>query len=203
MQYQADFRSSTGETVIKKMDPSSPFVLGPAADTIQCIDGATSLFVGNLNDCCTDADLMNLFSKHGTVLYVRIMKTRKNTTLGYAFATMQTAAEAEQAIKALDNTMLHDRALRISLAARCVLGNSTTAPSAAGSARAMGPSTIAFRYFQLIDANIGYIPVTEAVIRHIFDLPSALFTNEISENDDYSSIKEVIFNGVSRTNVSY
>lgn len=77
---------------------------------------STTLFVGDLSVTCTEHMLMQLFSQCGMTTEVRIIRTRRNASLGYAFVTMCTAEDATTAIKQLNGYMLNGRGLRIGFA---------------------------------------------------------------------------------------
>lgn len=75
------------------------------------------LFVGNLSWTTTDEDLNKHFSKCGTVLNAKIITDRSTQkSRGFGFVEMETNEEAKRAIEELDNVLLNERNLRISLA---------------------------------------------------------------------------------------
>ena len=76
-----------------------------------------ALFVGNLNISCKESDLFEKFSTCGTVSNIRLMKTRKKSSLGYAFVTMATREESLVALCKLNNQELCGCAMRIGLGA--------------------------------------------------------------------------------------
>lgn len=92
---------------------------------------STTLFVGDLSVTCTEPMLMQLFSQCGTTTEVRIIRTRRNASLGYAFVTMSTAEDATTAIKQLNGHMLNGRSLRIGFANE-VDNRKQSAPQTAG-----------------------------------------------------------------------
>ncbi|OGO70671.1 MAG: hypothetical protein A2Z49_03375 [Chloroflexi bacterium RBG_19FT_COMBO_56_12] len=77
----------------------------------------TKLYVGNLSYDTTEDGLRNLFTKAGTVVTVDMIKDRDTgRTKGFAFVTMTTQEEAENAIKMLNEKTLDDRAIRVNVA---------------------------------------------------------------------------------------
>ncbi len=75
------------------------------------------LYVGNLPYSATEAELRALFEKAGTVASVSIM-TDRNTgrSRGFAFVEMSSQAEAEEAIKLLNDADMDGRALKVNVA---------------------------------------------------------------------------------------
>jgi len=76
-----------------------------------------NLFVGNLDSEVTQEELRRLFEAYGQVMQVHIIRDR-DTGLppGFAFVEMKNEADAEKAIKALNCSILRDRALNVSYA---------------------------------------------------------------------------------------
>jgi RNA recognition motif-containing protein len=75
------------------------------------------LYVGNLSYSTTEDELRTLFTQSGTVTDVAIIKDRDSgRSKGFAFVTMSSQAEAEQAIKALNGTSVGDRELKVNAA---------------------------------------------------------------------------------------
>lgn len=70
------------------------------------------LYVGNLADSVTDAQLAEYFAKAGTVVSARVI-TDKNTGQGkgFGFVEMTTEEEAQKAITELNGTTLGDKAI--------------------------------------------------------------------------------------------
>lgn len=73
-----------------------------------------AIFVGNLSYFCTEEILSSLFSRFGVVLSVSIQRSRKNLPLHYGFLDMP-AADAEKAIRALNNIVFMGRQLRYTM----------------------------------------------------------------------------------------
>ncbi len=80
------------------------------------VSDSSTLFVGDLSVSCLENDLYELFSAYGIVTNIRVMKTRKNASLGYAFVTLSSFAEAHSAMNQLNGIMFCGRKLRIGLA---------------------------------------------------------------------------------------
>ncbi len=75
------------------------------------------LYVGNLPYLTTDDELRTLFAQAGTVSSVAVIKDRDTgTSKGFGFVQMTTRAEAENAIKLLDNYQLGEHSLKVNLA---------------------------------------------------------------------------------------
>ena len=75
------------------------------------------LYVGNLPYLTTDDELRTLFTQAGTVTSVAVIKDRDTgTSKGFGFVEMTTQAEAQNAIKLLDNYQLGEHALKVNLA---------------------------------------------------------------------------------------
>ena len=74
----------------------------------------TKLYVGNLSYDTTEDTLRTAFSQSGTVVEVAMIKDRDTGALkGFAFVTMSTDQEAENAIQALNDKMLDGRAIKV------------------------------------------------------------------------------------------
>lgn len=75
------------------------------------------LYVGNLSYNTTEESLRAAFSQAGTVVSVDMIKDRDTGRLkGFAFVTMSNQAEAENAIKLLNEKMVDNRAIRVNIA---------------------------------------------------------------------------------------
>ena len=71
------------------------------------------LYVGNLPFNTTEAELKELFARHGAVESVKVITDRETgRSRGFAFVEMDASAAAE-AIRALDGTDLGGRSLRV------------------------------------------------------------------------------------------
>jgi RNA recognition motif-containing protein len=74
----------------------------------------TKLFVGNLSFNTTENDLQDTFAAHGTVTEANLMMDRATgRPRGFAFVTMSTADEAQNAINALNGATLDGRNLTV------------------------------------------------------------------------------------------
>lgn len=74
----------------------------------------TSIFVAKLDFNTTDEQLKSLFEEHGRVNRVTIAKDRETgKPRGFAFVEMADEAEADQAIKALDNYSINGRNIAV------------------------------------------------------------------------------------------
>lgn len=75
---------------------------------------STKLFVGNLSFDTTENDLQDAFAAHGTVVESNLMVDRvSGRPRGFAFVTMGSPEEAQNAISALNGTALHGRNLTV------------------------------------------------------------------------------------------
>ncbi|MEN6434856.1 MAG: RNA-binding protein [Anaerolineaceae bacterium] len=72
------------------------------------------LYVGNLPFSTTEDELRTLFAQAGTVTDVALIKDRDTgRSKGFAFVTMTSQAEADQAVKTLNGASLGDRELKV------------------------------------------------------------------------------------------
>jgi RNA recognition motif-containing protein len=70
------------------------------------------IYVGNLSFNATEAELRELFSKHGTVASVNVINDRETgQPRGFAFVEMESGADA--AIGALDGKEVGGRTLKV------------------------------------------------------------------------------------------
>ena len=75
------------------------------------------LYVGNLSYDVTTEALQACFAEFGTVTDTHVVKDRETgRARGFAFVTMNTDAEATQAVAQLNNAMFEGRALRVNVA---------------------------------------------------------------------------------------
>lgn len=75
---------------------------------------ATKLYVGNLPYGVTDSDLANLFGQHGTVQSAQVIMDRDTgRSKGFGFVEMNSAAEAQAAIDALNGQEFNGRSLTV------------------------------------------------------------------------------------------
>ena len=77
----------------------------------------TKLYVGNLSYDTTEDSLRTAFTQAGTVVSVDIIKDRDSGRMkGFAFVTMNSDEEAQNAIKILNEKMLDERAIKVNVA---------------------------------------------------------------------------------------
>jgi RNA recognition motif-containing protein len=72
------------------------------------------LYVGNLSFTSTEAEVKDLFGRHGTVESASLVTDRETgRSRGFAFVEMESAA-ADNAMRALDGTDFGGRTLKVS-----------------------------------------------------------------------------------------
>jgi cold-inducible RNA-binding protein len=77
----------------------------------------SKLYVGNLSYDTTEDGLRAKFAESGTVVSVEMIKDRDTGRMkGFAFITMGTQEEAENAIKMLNGKMLDNREIKVNIA---------------------------------------------------------------------------------------
>jgi RNA recognition motif-containing protein len=77
----------------------------------------TKLYVGNLSYDTTEDGVRTMFAKAGTVVSVDIIKDRDTGRMkGFAFVTMNSDEDAQNAIKILNEKMLDERAIKVNIA---------------------------------------------------------------------------------------
>ncbi len=70
------------------------------------------IFVANLSQSVTEGDLRRVFAVHGRVMEANLVLDRvSGQSRGLAFVTMNSGAEAQQAMDSLNATILEGRAL--------------------------------------------------------------------------------------------
>lgn len=75
---------------------------------------STKLFVGNLSFQTTENGLQDAFAAHGTVLEVNLMMDRATgRPRGFAFVSMATPEEAQNAVQAMNGAQLDGRPLTV------------------------------------------------------------------------------------------
>jgi RNA recognition motif-containing protein len=73
-----------------------------------------NIYVGNLAWGCTNEDLMQLFSQHGTVARAQVILDRETgRSRGFGFVEMPNEAEAKTAVEALNNFNFQGRPLTV------------------------------------------------------------------------------------------
>ena len=74
----------------------------------------TSIYVGNLPHAATEDDLKQVFSQHGEVTSVNIVKDRQTgAPRGFAFVEMPNGEEAAKAIKGLNLHEIGGRSITV------------------------------------------------------------------------------------------
>lgn len=72
------------------------------------------LYVGNLPFGTTEADLTQLFEKHGALLSVKVITDRETgRSRGFGFVEYEEASSADEALKSMGGTQIEGRELRI------------------------------------------------------------------------------------------
>ncbi len=72
------------------------------------------IYVGNLPFSSTEADLKEVFSRHGGVESVAVITDRETgRPRGFAFVEMEDESAAQEAIRALDGTDLGGRNIKV------------------------------------------------------------------------------------------
>lgn len=85
------------------------------------------VYVGNLSNDATEADLQQAFGEYGDVSSVMIMTDRiSSNRLGFAFVEMPFEEHAFKAIEALNRTSIKGRVVMVSGAARRVERRNTS-----------------------------------------------------------------------------
>lgn len=78
---------------------------------------SSKLFVGSLAWAVSDESLTTAFSAYGTVVSAKVIKDRESgRSRGFGFVEMSSNDEADNAIKALNNSTLSGRNIVVSLA---------------------------------------------------------------------------------------
>jgi RNA recognition motif-containing protein len=76
-----------------------------------------SIYVGNLSYQVTQEDITEIFTEYGTVKRVHLPTDRDTGRVrGFAFVEMETEAEEDAAISALDGAEWMERALKVNKA---------------------------------------------------------------------------------------
>ncbi len=76
-----------------------------------------NIYVGNLSYEITDDEVRDIFSPHGEISSVSIIKDKySGQSKGFGFVEMPNQAEAEEAIKALNESDLKGRNIKVNQA---------------------------------------------------------------------------------------
>ncbi len=82
------------------------------------------LYVGNLDYALTEQHLNDIFSNYGTVEEVKLIIDREtNRSKGFAFVTMSSEEEAQNAIDELSDADIEGRPVKVALARERVRRN--------------------------------------------------------------------------------
>jgi RNA recognition motif-containing protein len=75
---------------------------------------SNKIYVGNLPFTSTEADLKDLFGRHGAVQSVSVITDRETgRARGFAFVEMEQSSDAQDAIRSLDGSELGGRSLKV------------------------------------------------------------------------------------------
>jgi RNA recognition motif-containing protein len=75
---------------------------------------SNKLYVGNIAFSSTEAELRELFGRHGAVESVAVVTDRQTgQSRGFAFVEMEDRDAAQEAIRALDGTDLGGRTIKV------------------------------------------------------------------------------------------
>ena len=78
---------------------------------------SAKLYVGRLPYSTTEEELKTIFGAHGTVTSAQIIMDRDTgRSKGFGFVEMETAEQAEAAIKSLDNSEIEGRSIMVNMA---------------------------------------------------------------------------------------
>jgi RNA recognition motif-containing protein len=76
-----------------------------------------NMYVSNLSFHAVDEDLKKLFGQYGTVSSAKIITDRETgRSRGFGFVEMESDAEANEAMKALNNKEIQGRAMSVTIA---------------------------------------------------------------------------------------
>lgn len=76
-----------------------------------------NMYVSNLSFHTTDEDLRKLFAQYGNVSSAKVITDRDSgRSRGFGFVEMDSVAEANEAMKKLNNTEIEGRALSVTVA---------------------------------------------------------------------------------------
>lgn len=76
-----------------------------------------TIYVGNLDYSFCELDIKDLFEKYGYVNYVKLVKDKEtHKSKGIAFVQMAHGNQAKDAIKSLDDSLVEERRIKVSIA---------------------------------------------------------------------------------------
>jgi RNA recognition motif-containing protein len=94
-----------------------PPIIVPLSDSTrgeQDTRVSKKIYIGNLPFSSTEADLQDLFGRHGAVESVAVITDRETgRPRGFAFVEMENASDAADAIRALDGSDLDGRNIKV------------------------------------------------------------------------------------------
>ena len=94
--------------------PAHPYTAGGGTSGHQRADPSCTLFVGQLPAEIEEAALHALFTTHGTVSDVAVIRDKETRVgKGFAFVTLSAPHEAQAALHSLDGYMMAGRRLRV------------------------------------------------------------------------------------------
>src|SRR5262245_20866195 len=112
----ADHTGSARDGRTGPAPPEPPLVGGGKCTQYEAMrnEMGKKLYVGNLSFSATEAEIREVFSRHGSVRSVNVITDRETgRPRGFAFVEMEDASAAEDAMKALDGSELGGRTLRV------------------------------------------------------------------------------------------
>ncbi|MDH3213410.1 MAG: RNA-binding protein [Myxococcales bacterium] len=94
-----------------------PAIIAPLSDSTrgkQDTRVSKKIYIGNLPFTSTEAELQDLFGRHGSVESVNVITDRETgRPRGFAFVEMENASDAADAIRALDGSDLGGRNIKV------------------------------------------------------------------------------------------
>ena len=86
-------------------------------NTREIIGAEMNIYVGNLSYDVTEDEIRDIFSPHGEISSLSIIKDKySGQSKGFGFVEMPNQAEAEEAIKALNESELKGRNIKVNQA---------------------------------------------------------------------------------------
>ena len=86
-------------------------------NTREIIGAEMNIYVGNLSYDVTEDEVRDIFSPHGEISSLSIIKDKySGQSKGFGFVEMPNQAEAEEAIKALNESELKGRNIKVNQA---------------------------------------------------------------------------------------
>ncbi|MDY0349392.1 MAG: RNA-binding protein [Tenuifilaceae bacterium] len=76
-----------------------------------------NIYIGNISYRMTDEEIKNVFAPYGNVLSVKIIVDKQTgRSKGYAFVEMENEEDGQNAIKALNETEISGRNVKVNIA---------------------------------------------------------------------------------------